>query len=364
MKVILAGSATGGHIYPAIAIADKIRRKKPEADILFIGAKKELGSTIVEDNGYRIRYIDIQGINRKNLVKNIGVAKDLVVSGMQIRKIFKNFKPDIVIGTGGYVSGPVLKEAKRKGIRTFLHEQNAIPGLANKMAQNYVDKVFVAFEESKSHFKDQSKIVVTGNPVRKGFVTSKAMNYRERLKVGDKDFAVLIFGGSNGAEKINETSVKLLEKLKDQKDIAVFFITGRRQYWDVLEQLKILEVGDNENFHIIEYTEAIHEYFAAADLIVGRSGALTVSEITACGKASILIPSPNVTGNHQFYNAKPLSDAEAAIIIDEPDLTPELLLNTIMNLKNNKDKLNKMAEASESLGTMDAVNVIYDELEL
>lgn len=364
MNVILAGSATGGHIYPAIAIADKIRRKDPQANILFIGAKKELGSTIVEDNGYRIRYIDIQGFDRKNLIKNVAVVKDLAVSAVQIRKIFRQFKPDMVIGTGGYVSGPVLKEASRKGIRAYLHEQNAIPGLANKMAQNYADKIFIAFKESAEHFKDQSKVIVTGNPIRKGFVTAGAVNYREQLGIGKKELGILIFGGSNGAEKINSTTVELLESIKDQTDIAVFFITGRRQYWDVLESLKEKGVTENRNFHIIEYTEAIHEYFSAADIIIGRSGALTVSEITACGKPSILIPSPNVTGNHQYYNAKPLEDAGAAIIINEKDLTYDSLLNLILTLKNNREKLNKMAEASMDLGTLDAVNVIYDELEL
>ncbi len=364
MNIILAGSATGGHIYPAIAIADKIRRKNPEANILFVGAKKELGSTIVEDNGYRIRYIDIQGINRKNLIKNVAVARDLALSAVQIKKIFRQFKPDMVIGTGGYVSGPVLKEASKKGIKTYLHEQNAVPGLANKMAQKYADKIFVAFEESAQHFKDQSKVILTGNPIRKGFITSGAVDYRQQLGIGGKNFSILIFGGSGGADKINETTVRLLEMIRENKDITVFFITGRRQYWDVLEGLKARGIPSDERNRIIEYSEAIHEYFAAADMIISRSGALTVSEITACGKPSILIPSPNVTGNHQYYNAKPLEDAGAAIIINEKDLSAESLLAKIMKLRGNREKLNDMAVAASSLGSLDAVNVIYDELEL
>lgn len=363
MKVILAGSATGGHIYPAIAIADKIKRKNPDAEILFISAKKELGSTIVSDNGYRSRHINIQGLNRRNMLKNISVVKDYAVSGHQVRKILKQFNPDIVIGTGGYVSAPVLKEAKRKGIPAFLHEQNVVSGLSNKMAQKYVDKIFVAFEEGKSQFKDPDKVVVTGNPIRKGFITSGAIDYRKRLGVDDKDFAILIFGGSNGAERINAVTVELLKKISDEKDVNVFFITGRRQYWDVLEELKQSGVYDNRRFHIIEYTEVIHEFFAASDLIVGRSGALTVSEITACGKPSILIPSPNVTGNHQYYNAKPLEDAGASIIIDESDLTGDSLYSKIMALKNNREKINEMAEASSKMGRLDSVDIIYRELE-
>ena len=364
MNIILAGSATGGHIYPAIAIADKIKSKNPDAEILFIGAKKELGSTIVEDNGYKIEYIDIQGINRKNMIKNIAVVKALAVSSLQIRKIFKKFKPDMIIGTGGYVSGPVLKEASRKGIRTYLHEQNAVPGLANKMAQKYADKIFVAFEESIPHFKDPKKVILSGNPIRKGFVTAGILDYRKRFDIGEKDFVVLIFGGSNGAERINEVTVEMLDKIKTRQDIAVFFITGRRQYWEVLNELNEKKITENKKFNIIDYTEVIHEYFAAADIIIGRSGALSVSEITTLGKPSILIPSPNVTGNHQFFNAKPLKDAGAAIIIDEKELTPDLLLNTLMNLMNNRDRLNIMSDASMKIGAVDAINVIYNELDI
>ena len=363
MRVILAGSATGGHIYPAIAIADKIKRKNPEAEILFVSAKKELGSTIVADNGYRSRYINIQGLDRRNMLKNIAVVRDYAISGHQVRKILKQFEPDLVIGTGGYVSAPVLKEAKKKGIPAFLHEQNVVCGLSNKMAQKYVDKIFVAFEEGKSQFKDPDKVVVTGNPIRKGFITSGAVDYRQRLNVNEKSFAILVFGGSNGATKINEVTVELLKKLDSEKDVNVFFITGRRQYWDVLEELKKSNISDNEKFHIIEYTEVIHEYFAASDLIIGRSGALTVSEITACGKPSILIPSPNVTGNHQYFNAKPLEEAGAAIIINENDLTSDKLFNKVMALKNNREKINEMAQSSSDMGRLDSVDIIYRELE-
>jgi UDP-N-acetylglucosamine--N-acetylmuramyl-(pentapeptide) pyrophosphoryl-undecaprenol N-acetylglucosamine transferase len=363
MNVILAGSATGGHIYPATAIADKIRRKNPDANIVFVGAKKELGSTIVEDNGYRIRYIDIRGFSRKNMLANIKVLKDLAVSSAQIKKIFKQFQPDMVIGTGGYVSGPVLREAHKQGIKTYLHEQNAVPGLANKIAEKYADKIFVAFEDSIKHFKNPDKIMVTGNPIRKGFITAGAMNYREQLGVGEKNFAILVFGGSIGAQKINDVTVELLTKLNNDEYIKVFFITGRRQYWDVLEALNQNGVSDDKNFKVMEYTEAMHEYFAASDLIIGRSGALTVSEITACGKPSILIPSPNVTGNHQYFNAKPLEDAGASVLIEESQLTTDLLYDTIMALKSNRERINKMAEASSSLGVLDAVDVIYNELD-
>lgn len=364
MNVILAGSATGGHIYPAIAIADKIKTVNPNANILFISAKKELGSTIVSDNGYDVEYINVQGFNRKKLIKNVSVVKDLAVSSHQIKKIFKKFKPDLVIGTGGYVSGPVVKEAHKAGIKAYLHEQNVLPGLANKMAQKYVDKIFIAFEEGRKHFKNQDKIVVTGNPIRTGFVTADSIDYRERLKLKDDDFPVLIFGGSNGAERINEVTVELLERLKDEKNIVIYFITGRRQYWDVFETLENKQVTDNKNFHIIEYTEVIHEYFAVANLIVGRSGALTVSEITACGKPSILIPSPNVSNNHQYYNAKPLEDSGAAILIEERDLTCQKLYDEIMELKNNPDQLHKMSGAAKDMGKMDSVEKIYDELGL
>jgi UDP-N-acetylglucosamine--N-acetylmuramyl-(pentapeptide) pyrophosphoryl-undecaprenol N-acetylglucosamine transferase len=362
MKAILAGGATGGHLYPALAIADKIKRRNQDSQICFIGAEKEVGTEIISASGYELKTIPARGIDRRNMIKNIGIMKDLAKSGRQIRQILKEFEPDAVIGTGGYVGGPVVREASKKGIPTFIHEQNVLPGMANKMAAKYADEIFVAFEESGQHFPNAKEIKVTGNPVRRGFLTAGAMNYREKLGLGDKNMAVLIFGGSQGAERLNEIVCDMLIGIKEMQGFDIFFITGRRTYFDVSRKLTEAGIMANGNIHLIEYTEAIHEYYAAADLIVARSGALTVSEIAAMGRASILIPSPNVTNNHQYYNAKTLSDKGAAIIIEEQKLSPYRLSDELIKLKANKSMLNTMSQSAAAQGKPGATDAIYDEI--
>jgi UDP-N-acetylglucosamine--N-acetylmuramyl-(pentapeptide) pyrophosphoryl-undecaprenol N-acetylglucosamine transferase len=220
--------------------------------------------------------------------------------------------------------------------------------------------VFVAFEESKRYFRDQDKIVVTGNPVRRAFITAGAMRYRDKLGIDPADMALLVFGGSNGADRINEIVSDMLIGLKGEEDIEVFFITGAKMYDEIRKKLSDGGVMKTGKIHVIDYTESIHEYFAAADLIIARSGALTISEIAVSARASILIPSPNVTGNHQYFNAKLLKDRGAAMIVDEGELTAGSLMGEILRLKSNKAVLNRMAEAAGTLGRSDAADIIYD----
>ncbi|MDR2610784.1 MAG: undecaprenyldiphospho-muramoylpentapeptide beta-N-acetylglucosaminyltransferase [Clostridiales Family XIII bacterium] len=361
--MICAGGATGGHLYPALAVADKLRRRNPEIEILFIGAQKEVGSDIVKNAGYELMTIPARGFNRKNPFKNISVARDLLASSRQTAHILKTFQPDAVFGSGGYVCGPVIRAAHQQHIPTFLHEQNVIPGVANRLAEKYADTVFIAFEESRASFKNPDKIVVTGNPVRKQFLTAGVMHYRDRLGVNPRDMALLIFGGSLGATKINEVAADALIALKDKQDVTVFFITGRSGYAEIRGKLEAAGVTANPKVHVMEYTDRIHEYYSAADLIISRSGALTVSEIAVCGKASLLIPSPNVTGNHQYFNAKTLADKGAAVIMDEADLTAESLTDEIRKLAANKELLNRMGEAAAKQGRPDATDVIADAIQ-
>jgi UDP-N-acetylglucosamine--N-acetylmuramyl-(pentapeptide) pyrophosphoryl-undecaprenol N-acetylglucosamine transferase len=362
MKAILAGGATGGHLYPALAIADKIKRRNEASEILFIGAEKEVGTDIVGASGYALRTISARGFDRRNPFANVGVVRDLLKSGGQIRRILEEFRPDAVIGTGGYVGGPVIREASKKGFPTFIHEQNALPGVANRMAAKYADEIFLAFEESREHFAGKRHVTVTGNPVRRGFITAGAMDYREKLGVGEKDMAVLFFGGSQGAERVNEIVTDMLIGVEAVRDIDVFFITGRRGYYDVSRKLTEAGVMAGGKVRLMDYTEAIHEYYAAADLIVSRSGALTVSEIAVVGRASILIPSPNVTGNHQYYNAKTLSDHGAAIIMEERELSPTSLADELLKLKANKQALNAMSRAAAKRGRPGATDALYDAI--
>lgn len=362
MRVIMTGGGTGGHIYPAIAIADKIKRKHPEAEILFVGTLRGMEKDLVPKNGYEIRFITVSGFHRKQLWKNVQTAKDLMKGSREAKQLLDEFKPDIVIGTGGYVCGPVVRAAHKKGIRTFIHEQNAFPGMTNKMLEKYVDKLFVSFEEAGQYFKHTEKMVVTGNPIRKSFLAGSFTDYREKLKINPNDFVVLCFGGSLGAGKINSTMVKVAEVLASQPATKLCFITGRAHYEAIRQELAERKLLDSDVIRLLAYADNMHEYLSAADLVISRSGALTVSEITACGKASILIPSPNVTGNHQFFNAKVVSDRGGAVLIEEKDLTEEKLTGTVMRLKNNRSMLNEMSRASESIGRFDAADLIYDNL--
>jgi UDP-N-acetylglucosamine--N-acetylmuramyl-(pentapeptide) pyrophosphoryl-undecaprenol N-acetylglucosamine transferase len=362
MRAILAGGGTGGHIYPALAIADTIRRKQPDSDILFIGGRQGMERDIVPAHGYEMRVIEVRGFSRKNPFQNAGTVLTLLRACGQIRRILKEFRPDVVIGTGGYVAGPVVREAGRMGLRAFIHEQNAFPGLANKMAAKYAETIFLAFEEGKRHFRQPEKILVTGNPIRRAFLTAGVAAYREKLGVGAGDFVILCFGGSRGAKRINESMTAILGALWRETGVRVYFVTGNVYYETAVRALSEAGVPLDERLCLLAYTDRMHRYMAAADLIISRSGALTVSEITACAKPSILIPSPNVTDNHQYFNAKTVADRGGALLLPEAELTPERLLDAILRLKNNKRMLNDMSAACGSLARTDAAGLIYDRI--
>lgn len=364
MNIIMAGGGTGGHIYPAIAIADKIKRKHPDAEILFIGTEKGMEKELVPKNGYEIRFITVSGINRKNPIKNIITVKNLIKGNRQAKQIIKEFAPDLVIGTGGYVCGPVVRAAHKKGIKTYIHEQNAMPGVTNKLLERYADIVFISFPESAAYFKYPEKHVVSGNPIRKTFLTSGIYDYRKRLGINPMDFVVLCFGGSRGSGKINSVMSETAETLNSIPKLSLFFITGIPYYDATVKYFEERKIECKGKINVLPYADNIHEYLFAADLVISRSGALTVSEITACGRPSIMIPSPNVTGNHQYYNAKVVADKGGAVIIEEKDLSSEKLTGTILRLLNNKEALNAMAAASASVGRVDGADVIYDHLGL
>lgn len=364
MRVIMTGGGTGGHIYPAIAIADTIKKKRPDAEILFVGTEKGMEKDIVPKNGYPLQFITVSGFNRKNLVKNVKTATDLMKGNHQAKKIIKRFQPDVVIGTGGYVCGPVVRAANKMGVRTFIHEQNAYPGVTNKLLERYVERVFISFADSKAYFKDHDKLVVTGNPIRRSFLNGTGTNEREKLGINADEFVLLCFGGSRGAGIINNTMVEVIEKMYQLPDIKLFFVTGKIYYEKIKTELKKKGIPLSGRINILEYVDNMHEYIFAADLIVSRSGALTVSEITACGKASILIPSPNVTANHQFFNAKVVADRGGAVIIEEKDLNEDILFTQIEKLRNDRDALQAMSAASKAVGRVDAADIIYDHLNI
>lgn len=362
MKVIMTGGGTGGHIYPAIAIADEIKNRFSNAQILFVGAERGLERKLVPDNGYDIELITVQGFNRKNLLKNAKVLKELNKGNKKAREILSRFKPDVVIGTGGYASAPVVKTAQKLGIPTYIHEQNAFPGITNKMLEKHVEKVFLGFEDASQYFKHPKKHVVSGNPVRKNFLNMSKKDARKALGFKDKDFVLLAFGGSQGAGRINKAMLGVIESFNGTKNFKVCLATGRFYYDAILNELKDLGIKPESNISVMEYISDMNKYLVASDLIISRSGAITVAEATVCGKPAIFIPSPAATGNHQYFNAKAVAEKGGAMVVEEKNLDNKELISTILTMKNNREILEDMSEKSLLCAPKNAAAIICDNI--
>ncbi len=363
MKVIMTGGGTGGHIYPAIAIARKIQELDPNAEILFVGTRRGLEKDLVPKNGYPIEFITVSGFYRKNLLKNVKTFRDLAKGIHEAKEILRRFQPDVVIGTGGYVCGPVVREAAKMGIPSYIHEQNAFPGVTNKLLARHVRRVFLAFPAAEEYFRRYSdKLTVTGNPVRREFFEEDRSGARKRLGIPENRFVLLSFGGSQGAGRINDVLLEALPRLLREKEVMVLFATGRYYYHSVLEKLEKAGIRPGGNLRVLEYINDMADHLMASDLVVSRSGALTVAEITTCGRAAVLVPSPNVTGNHQYYNAKAIADTGGAILIEDKDFTAERLLQAAENLKNDRDRLSEMESASRRMAAEDAAGKIAGEI--
>lgn len=356
MRVLFAGGGTGGHINPALSIADYIKQKEPRFEALFVGTKRGLETKLVPKAGYNIEYIDIRGFDRRNLLKNFVVLKKLSESKKKCKKIIKEFKPDVVVLTGGYVSGPVAMAAHKMGVPAIIHEQNVYPGLTVKGSLNYVDYVAVSFPETLNLIKNKEKCVLTGNPVRTQILNADKEKARKELGLSDKPF-VLIFGGSLGAQKINENVLKILKRLAEESKIQLLFGTGERNYEEIKSQIKDIDLP--KDFKVVPYIDNMHLAMAAADIVVARSGAITVSEIAVLGKPSILIPSPNVVRNHQEQNARALEKIGACKVLVESELTPESLYDAINSLSSDKETLNSMSKNLKEVACPDALDKLY-----
>lgn len=360
MRVIMTGGGTGGHIYPAVAIADEIKRRDENAEILFVGAEIGMEGDLVPKCGYDIELMPVDGFNRKKLLKNFAVLKKLHVSNKMAKGIIRDFKPDVVIGTGGYASAPVVKTAQKMGVPTYIHEQNAFPGVSNKLQEKGARRVFLGFEAASKYFKHPEKHVACGNPVRNDFIEADRDKARASLGIKPDDFVLLAFGGSQGAGRVNKAMIKVIEAFNGVKDIKIFLGAGGYYYDAILKEFRDSGIELHDNISIMEYIDDMPKYLAASDLMIGRSGALSVAEVTVCGVPAIFIPSPNVTGNHQFFNAKAVADNGGAIIIEEKELDNDELISKIHQLKNDRNALETMAQKSRESSFPEAVKVIYD----
>lgn len=361
MKVILSGGGTGGHVYPAIAIANKIKEKNPDAEILFVGTKEGIESEIVPKYGYNIEFIKVKGFKRKIDFENVKRVMMFLKSLSSSKKIIKKFKPDLVIGTGGYVSGSVVLQASRMGIKSCIHEQNSFPGITNKMLSKNVDFVMTSFEDSHKRFPEAAfkKLFLTGNPVRDEILNADRKTSRKKLGIPEGKKMLLVAGGSGGSEEINDALALALPKMLE-KDLAFTISTGKTYYEKFMKQYR--EINFNEYQKVVPYLDAMADNLVASDLVIGSAGAISMAEMTAVGIPAIIVPKAYTAENHQEYNAKSLESAGGGVCITEKELSPENLESTIFALLCDEDKLKKMSESSKKFGKRDAIDLIYDRI--
>lgn len=363
MRLLFAGGGTAGHINPALAIAGYVKERQPDAEILYVGNKGGMEERLVPQAGFEFRSISVQGFRRKVSLKAIGenivTVKKAVSAGRAAKKIIEEFKPDICIGTGGYVSGPVLRAAQKLGIPTLIHEQNAYPGVTNKMLSKKATRVMLAMPDARKHFKDGGCFVDTGNPVRGEILKVEKADARKKLGLDERP-VILSFGGSLGAERINRSLADIIARSAKDGKYQHIHAYGQYGKWfpDLLKE-KGADLENAKNLDIREYINDMPVCLAAADLVIARAGAITLSEIQVKGKPSILIPSPNVAENHQFHNAMSLVSHEAAVMVEEKDLTPEKLTEEIDKLASDPERLALYSRNAKKMAIDDASKRIY-----
>ena len=360
LRIIISGGGTGGHIFPAISIANAIMELRPNAKILFVGAEGRMEMQRVPDAGYEIIGLPVAGFDRKHLWKNVGVLFKLVRSQWRARKIIKNFRPQVAVGVGGYASGPTLKTAEMMGVPTLIQEQNSYAGVTNKLLAQKAKKICVAYEGMEKFFP-ADKIIMTGNPVRQNL--TKDMPLKEDalhsfgLPPGKK--TILIVGGSLGAGTFNRTLTAGLEKIRANKGVQFIWQTGKYYYPQVMKTVQ--EAGEIANLHVTDFIKDMAAAYAAADLVISRAGAGSISEFCLLHKPVILVPSPNVAEDHQTQNALALVNKEAAIYVKDSDAEQKLIETAVIAV-NNERKLRELSENISRLALPDSARIIAQEV--
>ena len=367
MRVLFAAGGTAGHINPALAIADKLRATFPETQVLFVGKPDGMEKKLVGKAGYDFVGVDMYGFERgfspKSFAHNVKAAHCYFISAKRsVKRIIREYKPDLAIGTGGYVTATVLSQASAMKIPTITHESNSYPGMATKMLSTRADKVLLATEDAKKHLKDSSRCIVTGNPLRTNIPIEERSAAKKRLGLSD-DFTVLSFGGSLGANRITNAVAELIAWENKAGKINHIHSYGSKNKEIFAEALDKNGVQKDEKKHIFrDYIDNMYTCMSAADLIISRAGAMTITELTEVGRASILVPYPAAAENHQFYNAKTLADKNAAIIIEDAELTGERLIKTVSELYENRAKLLEMEQNAHNQRESDAAGKILCEI--
>lgn len=358
LKVIISGGGTGGHIFPALAIATAIKEKHPDADILFVGANGKMEMERVPAAGYPIKGLDIVGIQRKKIWKNWNFPYKYFMSKTAAKKIIKEFKPQIAIGVGGYASGPLLIEAGKMGVPTLLQEQNSYAGLTNKILAKKAYKICVAYDNMEQFFP-KDKIIITGNPVRKDILSleGKREEGQNHFGLNPALKTILIIGGSLGARTVNNSIVKGLDELT-KAGVQLIWQTGKI-YYDEMKQLA--DAHGDGNIKPMAFIDRMDLAYAATDVVISRAGALSVSELCLVQKPCVLVPSPNVAEDHQTKNAKSLVDKNAALLVKDIDAETNLVI-CVLSLLLDEEKMNELKQNIAALGKPNAAEDIRKEI--
>lgn len=364
MRVILTGGGTGGHVNPALAIADIIKQNYPNAEIIFIGTKNGIENTLVGKEEYKVHHVEARGFSRSLSPKNLVSAWYFMTAPSKAKKIIKKFNPDIVIGTGGYVCYAPLKAAAALGIPTMVHESNAFPGLAVKMLQKSVDRILLNFAASEKYIDQKDKISVVGNPVRSGFGKYTKESARKELGIPDEYSSVLLsYGGSLGAPAINDAALEIMRDYTARHpEVLHIHATGRGRYAEFEKRFTDLELSKYPNIQISDYVYDMPKKLAAADLVISRAGAMTVTEMARMGKPCIMIPSPYVADDHQYKNAKVLADANAVVLVTEKELVDGRICKEVEALLADEGRRDGMSTNIKKFAGEDAARLILKEI--
>ncbi len=357
MRILFCGGGTAGHVYPNIAIAETFLKNDASTKVAYVTTINGIENKLFEYKKYQI---DVIGFKSSLSLSNFRSIKLLLSAIKDCKSIINEFHPDVIVGTGGYATYPVVYAGSKLGIKTVLHESNVVPGKAIKALAKRADRIFVNFEETKKYFKNKDKVITVGNPLRQGYYSLTKNEARKRLNIKEK-FVILCFGGSLGAASINKASLELINNLiRYRNDILFIWATGKREYNQIKNEINKKGLSRLENLRVFEYINNMPENIMSADIVICRSGAMTVSEVSLSGKSTIFIPSPNVTNNHQYKNAKMLFDDGAALLLTENELYK--LTDTVKELLENDEQRKNMENKIRNYAVLNSNKIIYKEI--
>ena len=362
MRILFSGGASGGHVNPALAIAEIMKANYPGCEIAFVGTPDGIENSLVPQAGYKLYKIRIEGVNGKSGVRKLKAYARAFTSQFEAKKLIKEFKPDIVIGTGGYACWPALAVAAKMGIPTMLHESNSFPGMAVRKLQETVDVIMTNFESTRELLSPKACVVNVGNPVRRDCSVLTRADARAKLGIDSEKFVVLSFGGSLGAECLNNVAVDYMQNFAaSREDVLCYHVGGRNYYKDAKQKLEASKLLESKRNVLIDFTSDLPTYMAAADVVICRAGAMTITELARMGKAAIIIPSVNVTDNHQFKNAKALADAGAAVLLEESAISSgDSASARLTALYENPELRADMCEKVKAFASDDVEKVIFE----